>query len=190
MAIQKFREKLLSHEFGRRDKGGQNITTPLTELEKEVVNNAKPIYLPTATPHNIDKTDTKFTQDSLLSFEPSEHIYLYDGRIQLTAISNIINLFFTPFDSLGLSEMVARRDGVSQSVVLEEWDSKGLESREVGTFLHAQIEAFFSNKPISMNTHFSYNGEWVKVSKDVSIDVEVSYFKNFLKENPITPFRT
>lgn len=131
-----------------------------------------------------------FTQDSLLSFEPSEHIYLYDGRIQLTAVSNIINQFFVPFDSIRLSERVARRDGVSQCKILEEWDCKGVESREVGTFLHTQIESFFSNKPMSMSTHFCYDGEFVQVSKDVSIDEEISYFRNFLRENPITPFRT
>lgn len=189
MAIQRFREKLLNHEFGRREKDSKAVATPLTELEKEVVNNAKPIFTPTA-PHNIDKTDMTFTQDSLLSFESSEHIYLYDGRIQLTAVSNIINQFFVPFDSIRLSERVARRDGVSQCKILEEWDCKGVESREVGTFLHTQIESFFSNKPMSMSTHFCYDGEFVQVSKDVSIDEEISYFRNFLRENPITPFRT
>lgn len=190
MAIQRFREKLLDHEFGRREKNGKTVTTPLTELEKEVINNAKPICIPTAAPHNIDMTDMTFPQDSLLSFEPSEHIYLYDGRIQLTAVSNIISQFFVPFDAIGLSERVARRDGVSQCEVLEDWDCKGLESREIGTFLHAQIESFFSNKPMSMSTHFCYNGKFVQESKDVSIEEEISYFRNFLRENSITPFRT
>lgn len=190
MVIQRFREKLLNHEFGRREKEDEAVVTPLTELEKEVVNNARPIYIPTAAPHNIDKTDITFTQDSLLSFEPSEHIYLYDGRIQLTAVSNIINQFFAPFDSIGLSQRVALRDGVSQCEILEDWDCKGMESREIGTFLHAQIQSFFSNESMSMSTHFCYHGEFVQVSKDVSIDEEISYFKNFLKENPITPFRT
>lgn len=190
MAIQRFRENLLCHEFGRREKDDKIIMTPLTELEKKVINNARPICLPTATPHNIDKTDTRFNQDSLLSFEPSEHIYLYDGRMQLTAVSNIIKHFFTPFDFIGLSERVARRDGISQCGVLEEWDCKSLESREVGTFLHSQIEAFFANKPISVNTQFHYNGEFVKVCKDVCIDAEMAYFKTFLKDNPMIPFRT
>lgn len=48
MAIQRFREKLLNHEFGRREKDSKAVATPLTELEKEVVNNAKPIFTPTA----------------------------------------------------------------------------------------------------------------------------------------------
>ena len=190
MAIQKFRENLLNHEFGIRKKDRCVAATRLTELEKEVVNNAKPICIPTAVPHNIDNTDTEFPQDSLLSFEPSEHIYLYDGRIQLTAVSNVINQFFTPFDSIGLSERVAQRDGIAQCEVLEDWDCKGLESRMVGTFLHDQIEAFFSNNPISMDTHFNYNGDYIQVSKDVAIDEEISYFQNFLRDNPITPFRT
>ncbi|MBR1453866.1 MAG: PD-(D/E)XK nuclease family protein, partial [Lachnospiraceae bacterium] len=56
--------------------------------------------------------------------------------------------------------------------------------------LHAQIESFFSNKPMSMSTHFCYDGKSVHVSKDVSIDEEISYFRNFMRDNSITPFRT
>ncbi|MBQ2047271.1 MAG: hypothetical protein II260_08790 [Muribaculaceae bacterium] len=190
MAIKKFREDLLNHEFGRMMKDTRVVATQLTELEKFVINNAKPIYIPTAIPHNIDKTNTEFSQDSLLAFEPSEHIYLYDGRIQLTAVSNIINQFFIPFDSIGHSKRVALKDGILQCKVLEDWDCKGLESRMVGSFLHAQIEAFFSNNPICMKTHFNYDGDYVQVSKEVAIDEEISYFKNFLRDNPITPFRT
>ena len=190
MAIQSFREQLLNHEFGQKEKTGRAITTKLTDLEKEAVANAKPISIPTEVPHNIDKTDTTFSQDTKLSFDPTEHIYLYDGHVQFTAVSNIINKFFTPFDSIRHSERVARRHGISQCKVLEEWDCKGLESREVGTFLHSQIEAFFSNLPMSMTTQFQYNGIFIKENKDVSIDQEISYFKNFLKDNPIVPFRT
>lgn len=190
MASQRSREKLLNHEFEKREKDDKVIVTPLTEMEKEVVNNAKPIYLPTTTPFNIDKTDKEFPQDKHLSFEPYEHIYLYDGRIQLTAVSNIIKQFFVPFDSIGLSANDAHKKGVPQSKILEEWDYKGAESREIGTFLHAQIESFFSGVPMSTRTHFSYNGEFIKVNKTVSIEKEIEYFKKFLKENSITPFRT
>lgn len=190
MAIQRFREQLLNHEFEKKEKIGRAITTKLTDIEKEVVANAKPIKTPIRTPHNIDKTDTTFFQDAKLSFEPTEHIYLFDGHLQLTAVSNIINKFFTPFDSIGHSERVASRYGISQCKVLEEWDCKGLESREVGTFLHSQIEAFFSNQPMSLNTQFQYNGTFIKENKNVSINQEISYFKNFLKDNPIVPFRT
>lgn len=190
MAIKQFRENLLNHNFGRKEKEGKVIMTRLTELEKDMVNNAKPICIPTDTPRNIDKTDIQFTQDHLLSFEPSEHIYMYDGRIQLIAVSNVIDDFFKPFDSIGLSERAALRNGISQCEVLEDWDCKGAESREVGTFLHSQIEAYFSNRPLTFKTSFNYKGEFVKVSKDVSIEVELSYFKNFLRDNPITPFRT
>ena len=108
----------------------------------------------------------------------------------LTPVSTIVNHFFEPFDSIGLSERVAYRDGKDQCEVLEEWDSKGLESREIGTFLHSQIEMFFSGKPIVNHTRFTYSGEYVNIDKVVSIKDEIDYFKNFLKENPITPFRT
>jgi hypothetical protein len=49
---------------------------------------------------------------------------------------------------------------------------------------------FFSGKPIVNHTRFTYSGEYVNIDKVVSIKDEIDYFKNFLKENPITPFRT
>jgi ATP-dependent exoDNAse (exonuclease V) beta subunit len=73
--------------------------------------------------------------------------------------------------------------------LLDEWDCSGAESREVGTFLHAQIEAYFSNKPVLESTRFIYKGTHIRENKIVSIREELKYFKNFLKENPITPFR-
>ena len=189
MIAKRAREILLGHKFGQREIGSRVITTSLTMEEQDVINNAQPLDLPKKYPHNIDKSATRFEQDSHLSFDPAEHIYLYDGRIQLTAVSNVVNQFFKKFDSIEISEKVARRDGISQCEVLEEWDYKGQESREIGTFLHAQIESLLSDKQISMSTRFLYNGEYIKVKKEVFINKEISYLKNFLKENSITPFR-
>jgi len=190
MAARKYRETLLHHTFGLRQKEEVKISTQLTDLEKKASQNVQPLNIPTRAQSNIDNSSTSFVQDSKLSFEPFEHIYLYDGKIELTAVSDVINDFFTPFDSIGLSKHVAIRDGISQCEVLEDWDSKGLESREVGTFLHKQIESYLSNQPVSLSTKFNYNGEFVNINKNVSISQEFNYFKTFLDDNPITPFRT
>lgn len=190
MAIQRFRENLLNHQFGIKNNKRNIDSTSLTDLEKDIAKHAKPIYFPNSVKHNLDKSNLIFFQDSKLSFEPFEHIYLYDGQIPFTAVSNIIKQFFTPFDSIGISMKIASRDHLSQCKVLEDFDCKGVESREVGTFLHSQIEAFFLNNPLSMNTQFNYNGNYIKITKNIAIDKEISYFKNFIKENSIKPFRT
>lgn len=74
--------------------------------------------------------------------------------------------------------------------MLELWDSKGAESREVGTFLHTQIESYFNQKDITDSYHFKYDGIEIKRDEYVSIKTEWSYFIQFLKEKNITPFRT
>lgn len=190
MAIQKYREKLLNHEFDQMQKSNVVTTSALSDLEKEVAQKAKPVYVKPSISPNIDRSDLSFKQDSKLAFEPGEHIYLFDGKTQLTAVSNVISQFFPAFDAFGLSYKVALRDGLSQEYVLEQWDCNGQEARDIGTFLHAQIEAFLTNRPVSDHTHFSYSGQYFNVDKNVSIKEELTYFKSFLSENPITPFRT
>lgn len=188
MAAQQYRENLLNHQFGERAKE-RFIRTKLTSIEEEAFKHIPPINMPTSPQQNIDDSGKSFEQDEKLSFEPIEHIYLYDGRIELTAVSNIVNIFFPVFDSIGKSEGVAQREGLPQGEILEQWDSLGCESQEIGTFLHSQIECYFKNKPISLETHFEYHGKFVTVDKDVSIWKEFDYFKQFLKNNPIHPFR-
>lgn len=190
MAIQKYREKLLNHEFGQMQKANVVTTSALSDLEKEVARITKPVYVKPSISPNIDRSDLSFKQDTKLVFEPAEHIYLFDGKTQLTAVSNVISQFFPPFDAMGLSYKVALRDDLLQEYVLEQWDCNGKKAREIGTFLHSQIEAFLTNRPISNHTHFSYSGQYINVDEDVSIKEELSYFKSFLSENPITPFRT
>lgn len=190
MAVRKFREQLLKHDFGKKDVEELIPITSQTDFEKYSAERVEPIMIPTTKCKNIDNSSKSFLQDDNLSFEPHEHVYLYGGHTQLRAVSNIIDDFFEPFDSLGLSERVAIRDGLEQCEVLEDWDCKGLESREIGTFLHAQIEAYLTGKDIITSTKFIYCGEYININKDVSIQTELTYFKSFLKENMLTPFRS
>ena len=190
MAINNYRENLLQHKFREQKEEQITIDATLTDDEKEVSKRIRPIYIPKKVPHNIDESDTRFDKDSLISFDPAEHIYLYNGRTQLTAVSDVVNHFFIPFNSIGISKRTSIRRGVSQCKIIEEWDSKGQESREIGTFLHTQIESYFSKKPMIMETHFHYNGQYVNIEKNVSIENEILYFKNYLENKSITPFRS
>ena len=61
-------------------------------------------------------------------------------RNNLFLVSSVISCFFKPFDSYYWSEYKANQRNISQGQILEEWDSKGACSRDVGTFMHQQIE--------------------------------------------------
>lgn len=190
MALKQYRENLLGHNFGEMEKEETHEVTYQTKEEKSAASQVKPLLTPITNKQNIDRSSQTFDQDRKLSFEPKEHIYLYDGKRILNPVSTIINRFFEPFDSITMSEKVAYKYGRDQYEILEEWDSKGLESREIGTFMHAQIESYFAEKPIYTKTKFLYNGDYLNINKEVSIEIEMEYFKNFLKDCPISPFRT
>ena len=190
MAVNGFREKLLNHRFGRVQKKSSNMSIVQTKEEKCAAHKVKPLIIPLKKQINLDNSSILFEQDTKLSFEPKEHIYIYNGERNLIPVSTVINYFFESFDSIGLSEKVAKRDGKEQSEVLEEWDCKGCESREVGTFMHTQIESYFSGKPMVDQTIFSYKGNYININKKVSIKDEITYFTNFLRNINIKPFRT
>lgn len=191
MSVRKYREKMLNHKFGRLETSAitkQAITQ--TEIEKQAAKQVSPLTFNSKSYNNIDKSNTKFAQDNLISFEPNEHVYVYDGSIEMTPVSTIISQFFEPFDSIGMSERYAMKYGYDQCEVMEEWDSKGKESREIGTYLHAQIESYLNGIPVNDKTRYVYEGEFVNEDKMVSISRELEYFKSFLQDNPICPFRT
>ncbi len=190
MAARNYREKLLNHDFGRKEVDDSLPIMVQTESEKKAAKHVVPIILPSKVNVNIDKSKQSFVLDRKLSFDPKEHIYLYDGTIQLNAVSNVIAEFFEPFDAIGISERVAIRDGIDQCEVLEDWDSKGLESREIGTFLHTQIESYFLGNEVVNQTYFKYDGEYVHIDKLISIQPELDYFKSFLSDSRLMPFRT
>ncbi len=190
MAARNYREKLLNHKFGLSEVEEYTNTIPQTELEKKAAQKVAPIIIPHTPKVNLDHSSKSFSLDDKLTFSPEEHIYLYNGKIQLTPVSSVIDHFFWPFDVYENAERVARRDGRNVCEVIEEWESKGIESREVGTFLHSQIEAYFFNKPINYSTRFVYDGEYINIDKTVSIKEEMEYFRAFMRDTAITPFRT
>lgn len=191
MAASQYREILLKHTFNFVENPSLSPTKELSVLEKTIASETKPILFKTSIPTNLDKSSLFFLdRDKRLSFDPKEHVYVYDGRIKLHAVSNIIDLFFTPFDSLAHAERVAKKRGISPCEVLEEWDCKAQEAREIGTFLHAQIETLLSHKSSRDYTHFSYEGEYIRKDKDISIIRELQYFRDFISENLIIPYRT
>ena len=192
MALKNEREKYLHHIFGV-DESEEYSLEDITQTQKERELSAlldKLSVLEGDKSRNLDNSDKSFKQDKEIKFFAKEHIYLYQDYLELRPISEVIGLFFKKFDDLKWSEIKARDNGVSQRYMLELWDCKGAESREVGSCLHSQIESYFNRKEIVDTYHFKYNGVEIKKDELVSIKKEWTQFIQFIKEKSITPFRT
>lgn len=192
MAATNFRENYLQHNFGNEEVAlSKQEYLKQTEEEKVIAKQIKCIpQLRAQNQNNIDNTKLSFVQDKDIEFFAKEHIYVYKKFIQLKAVSDVISMFFRKFDSIGWSRKKALGNGISQRCQLEQWDCKGAESREVGTYLHEQIHKHFIRETPDFTYHFQYNGEEVHVDKKVDISREYTYFKKFLNEENIIPFRT
>lgn len=80
-----------------------------------------------------------------LSFVENKHIYYMmdkTGKIssKWKSVSKIVSQFHPPFDSMGLSLKVAGGDPVKQKEILAEWKQAGVESVNLGSRVHYELE--------------------------------------------------
>lgn len=194
MAAKGYRESYLHHQFNKTDDcDDTRLTTSdikQTELEKEAAKQVQTVALPQNRVLNIDNSVTEYIHDVRIGFEPKEHIYILDGVHRLKAVSDVVAHFFYPFDILTQSERYAFKNGMSQTEVIEMWDAKGVESRDIGIFLHEQIESYLKGGNVSFDYSFSYDGELVNYKKTISIKKEFSYFLDFIRDSGVKPFRS
>lgn len=190
LSVQKYREGLLNHEFGQME-SAPLVQTDITQTEAEKIasKEVKSVSYDLKINTNLDNSQDSYTQDAYITFDPFEHIYLYKGR-EFASVSTIVSKFFREFNPLDNSKRVADREGVTQIEIMERWDAAGKESREVGTFMHAQIESILNHKHPLLMTHFEYNGQYVETNEKISIEKELRYFQDFMRENQICPYRT
>ena len=194
MAAKGYREAYLNHQFNKpEDADNAKLTTSdikQTKLEKEAAKHVQTVALPQNKILNIDDSATKYSFDNRIRFEPKEHIYVLDGVLQLKAVSDVIAHFFRFFNILEQSKRYAYKNGMSQTEVIEIWDAKGVESRNVGTFLHEQIENYLKGGKALSDYSFEYNGEFVNYKKTISIEKEFGYFLDFMRDSEVRPFRS
>lgn len=156
----------------------------LTEKEREL---ARHLEQPTIVrPQNLDQSIRSFENDEHLIFNPEDHTYFYDGYRELKPVSTVVSSWFPEFESIEIATAMSQRDGSSPEYFLTKWDRKGAMSREVGTFMHQQIERILKHKTIKTDYIFEYGGQ----TEAVNIDEEIHFFKSFISENHISPFRS
>lgn len=84
----------------------------------------------------------KHFRDSDLSFDESTHLYKVDGVI-LQSVTNFVKGCFPKFEAEYHAKRKAEQLGIALEEVLEMWERKGEESRELGTELHKRIENYY-----------------------------------------------
>lgn len=192
MASEKTRENYLNHQFVAGDNVQIDETDiKQTEKEKACAKLVKPIVLADSKCRRRETvhTDVIVERDNHIQFSPQEHVYLYNGKEVFTPVSNVISCFFKPFDSYYWSDYKARQRHVSQGQILEEWDAKGTQSRDVGTFMHLQIENHYKGMDYQEKYPFKYDGKYIHIDEIVELRCEHSQFMEFLNDHDFKPFR-
>lgn len=191
-ATQKYRQKYLNHNFGIVENDVlYSEDLKLTTFEKSLLNK---VEAPSELKYSIQQVgynkDNEGTQDSDLVFEEVNHKYTYKG-VELRSVSKIISSLFPKFQEDYWAGRKARERGIPKQQILEEWDTKGSKSREIGTFLHSQIENYYLGNPVTRIYNYTYDGIYVHENELYDIKPkEFQYFLNFERDRAIVPYRT
>ena len=194
MAYEKAREQYLNHEFGIVHEAPiEARDIKQNEQEKICTQLVQPLILrgKSESSHIFATAKQEYAdRDSQIQFYPQEHIYVYNGREQFLPVSSVVDCFFKPFDADYWSAYKAQQRRVPQGQILEEWDAKGALSREVGTFMHKQIENHYQGIPYQQKYPFRYSGNYVHIEGDADLHCEYLQFMQFCVDHPFTPYRT
>lgn len=81
-----------------------------------------------------------------VEFNAQWHSYRLASGRKLLSVSAFIKHHTPAFDSIGNSERVALKRGITAQEVLAEWEAKAQASRQKGTEFHAKMEEYFVNR--------------------------------------------
>ena len=81
-------------------------------------------------------------RDKNIELRQSDHIYIVNG-IALDSVTTFVNNAFPKFDAKSHAKRKAEQLGISPEEVLEMWEQKGKESRDLGTAMHSKIENYY-----------------------------------------------
>ncbi len=86
--------------------------------------------------------------DSKVKLEPISHTYKdVDGNSYMS-VSKFLELFSKKFDREGVSKLSAKKHGLTQEEVLQDWDKKRDDSIDHGNRIHSALERFENSTQI------------------------------------------
>ena len=80
--------------------------------------------------------------DSTISFRVSDHLYIVNG-VCLESVTAFVSNCFPKFNAELHAKQKAGALGISVQEVIEKWEQKGKESRDLGTAMHKKIENYY-----------------------------------------------
>ena len=122
-------------------------------------------------------------RDKYITFEEGPHIYTVHGDSSFMSVTTFIHSNFSHFDSEGTVNKIINGKKWSQDEsykyykkskeeILQMWEDKRDNAAKAGTKLHYDIECYYNNCPNENNS------------------IEYQYFKNFVKDYDLKPYRT
>lgn len=112
----------------------------------------------------------KHSLDSTISFRASDHLYIVNG-VCLESVTTFVNSCFPKFNTELHAKQKAGALGISVQEVIEMWERKGKESRDLGTAMHKKIENYYQGI-------------------DSANDDTFNLFKTFANNIKLVPYRT
>lgn len=127
-------------------------------------------------------------RDVRIAFDPAHHVYTYvGGDTPLVSVTNLVSTFFPEFDVRSWAMSRATKLGSTPEQVIAEWERNGLVARNLGIFMHEQIENILLRKEQEETFSIDVPGEGA-VSQNIS--EELRYFRHFLDDVRPQPYRT
>ena len=113
-----------------------------------------------------------------IKFDEGSHTYTHiDTKKPFISVTTLLGKYKQPFDRDGHSTRVAKREGVSQELVLEMWEEEKNRACKRGTDIHKILENYINFGEVKD----SYG--WLCKSYDKAVERSVDSFKNILCEN-------
>jgi len=113
-----------------------------------------------------------------IKFDEASHTYTHvDTKKPFISVTTLLGKYKQPFDRDGHSKRVAKREGVSQELVLEMWEEEKNRACTRGTDIHKILENYINFGEVED----SYG--WLCKSYDKAVERSVDSFKNILCEN-------
>ena len=84
-------------------------------------------------------------RDRFVHFDSIKHTYIVSGK-SLQSVTNIVENCFPKFDAQLHAKTTAAKMGISPQEVIDMWELKAQESRELGTAMHQKIENYYKGQ--------------------------------------------
>lgn len=112
----------------------------------------------------------KHYRDTHISFDEKKHTYIVNG-LTLQSVTNVVANCFPKFNTELHAKKTASRMGITPQEVINMWEKKGQESRDLGTEMHKKIENYY-------------------LGNDSNVDDTFRLFMMFTKRFDLKPYRT